>query len=433
MNVNRRILLAGATAAAAAYPLSQAAEALADPKKPHPPKGPKRGGVTTGAQLQSEKGWEALKGQKVGVVTNPTGVLHDLTSIVDDMHAQGVNIVGVFGPEHGFRGTAQAGSSEGTSTDPRTGLTVYDTYGATRAKVAGYFRQAGVETVVFDIQDVGARFYTYIWTLYTTMLAAIDTGARFVVLDRPNPLGGKANGPMMTDGFTSGVGAENIIQQHGMTVGELARMFNESYLPADAEGKRLRELTVVQMERWTRTMLFEDTGLQWVMPSPNMPTSDAALLYIGTCWFEATNLSEGRGTTRPFELIGAPYIDHRWAERLNERDLPGVQFRETYFNPTFSKNANKVNGGVQVHLTDKHAVDAIRTTTEMIVALKALYPEFGWRTGDTYAGRWMDLLSGSKRFREQVDAGVRADEIVASWQGEVAQWNSARAPFLLYR
>ncbi|NNG19003.1 DUF1343 domain-containing protein [Naumannella sp. ID2617S] len=430
MPLNRRHLLAAAGVTAAAYPITQAANAFAAPgdKKPKIPKAK----VTTAAQLQAEAGWAALKGQKVGVVTNPTGVLANLTSIVDDMHAQGVNIVGVFGPEHGFRGTAQAGSSEGTSTDPRTGLTVYDTYGANRAKVAGFFAQAGVETVVFDIQDVGARFYTYIWTMYTTMLAAIDTNARFVVLDRPNPVGGRANGPMMTDGNTSGVGAEKIIQQHGMTVGELARMFNERYLPLDADGKRLRELQVIEMKGWKRDMLFADTGLHWVMPSPNMPTSDTALLYPGTAWFEATNLSEGRGTTRPFEIIGAPYVDHRWAQRLNERDLPGVLFRETYFNPTFSKNQGKVCGGVQVHLTDPHSLDAIRTATEMIVALKALYPGFAWRVGDTYAGRWMDLLSGSPRFREQVDSGADAATIIGSWQGELAQWNADRAPFLIY-
>ena len=434
MPLNRRLLLAGAGAAAAAYPLSQAANAFADPKKPKPPKGPKKDGVVTGAQVQADAGWAALKGgQKVGVLTNPTGVLDDLTSIVDNMHAAGVNIVGVFGPEHGFRGTAQAGSSEGTSTDPRTGLTVYDAYGANRAKFGAMMRTAGVETMVFDIQDVGARFYTYIWSMYTAMCAAVDTGARFVVLDRPNPVGGKANGPMMTDGYTSGVGAEKIIQQHGMTVGELAKMFNERYLPLDCDGKRLRELQVIQMERWTRDMLYADTGLQWVLPSPNMPTSDTALLYPGTCWFEATNLSEGRGTTRPFEIIGAPYVDYKWAERLNSRDLPGVLFREMYFNPTFSKNANKICGGVQVHITDAHEVDAIRTATEMIVALKALYPAFGWRTGDSYPGRWMDLLSGSPRFREQVDSGADAATIIGAWQAELAQWNTDRAPFLSYR
>ena len=340
-----------------------------------------------------------------------------------------VDVVAVFGPEHGFRGTAQAGDSEGNHVDPRTGVMVYDAYGATAEKLAGFYREARVETVVFDIQDVGARFYTYVWTMYAAMKAAVATGARFVVLDRPNPVGGAARGPMLRPGFTSGVGQLEIVQQHGLTVGELARLFDAEFLPADAGG-RLDELTVIPVSGWSREETFAGTGLTWVLPSPNMPTPDTALLYPGTCLFEATNLSEGRGTTRPFELIGAPYIDDRWAAALQDKGIPGVEFREAYFTPTFSKQSGKVCGGVQVHVTDPGQVEAITAATHMMVEARRLYPEFDWR-GD--AGRWADLLTGSTRFRDMLMAGAPAAEIVGAWRAELSGWVDRREPYLLYR
>lgn len=391
--------------------------------------------VTTGAQAAAASGWSTLAGQKVGVITNPTGILTDLRTIVDDMHESGaVDIVGVFGPEHGFRGTAQAGGSEGTYTDPRTGLTVYDAYGANTAKMTSMFRAAGVETVVFDIQDVGARFYTYIWTMYTAMQAAVAVGARFVVLDRPNPIGGTARGPMMTAPWTSGVGAKEIVQAHGMTVGELARYFDGEFLAADA-GRRLTELSVVEVKGWRRDVPYAVTGLPWVMPSPNMPTPDTALVYPGTGMFEGTNLSEGRGTTRPFELVGAPFVDHRWAERLAALELPGVGFREAYFSPTFSKHTGKVCGGVQLHVTDPSTFDPMRAAVEMLVAAKALYPDFAWRYDSYDPARpyWIDKLTGSQRLRTQISAGASADEVVGAWRDELAAFDARRKQYLLYR
>jgi uncharacterized protein YbbC (DUF1343 family) len=424
--MNRRALLAGAGALAAAPLIDiQAAAGAADPNK--------HSKVMTGAQALAKDGWKALAGQRVGVISNPTGILDDLSHIVDTMHASGqVNVVAVFGPEHGFRGTAQAGGSEGDHVDPRTGIMVYDAYGAAADKLAALYTKSGVETVVFDIQDVGARFYTYIWTMYEAMLAAVRTGARFVVLDRPNPVGGYARGPMLKPGFTSGVGKEEIVQQHGMTVGELARMFNAEYLPLDANGARLEELQVIQAQGWRRDQLYADTGLTWVMPSPNMPTPDTAMLYPGLCLFEATNLSEGRGTTRPFELIGAPYIDYRWAEALQTKNIPGVAFREAYFTPFISKNANLLCGGVQVQLTDPHEAEAILAATHMIVEAKKLYPEFAWRA-ENPPGRWIDLLTGSDRFRTMLTAGASAEEIVAAWRPETEAWTARRAKYLLYK
>ncbi|HEY9292314.1 MAG TPA: DUF1343 domain-containing protein, partial [Microlunatus sp.] len=346
--VTRRGLIAGVGAGVAATPFFGGVAAADQPG--HGQGGGRR--VIPGADAAAAADWKPLAGRRLGIITNPTGILAaSMRSIVDEMVESGaVNVVAVFGPEHGFRGTAQAGESEETYVDERTGVTVYDAYGATADKFAGFFADADVETVVFDIQDVGARFYTYIWTMYEAMIAAVRSGLDFVVLDRPNPVGGKANGPIMTEGFTSGVGKDRIVQQHGMTVGELARFFDGEFMPGLAGGRLADRLSVIKVEGWKPDQLFADTNLRWVLPSPNMPTSDTALLYPSTCLFEATNLSEGRGTTRPFEIIGAPYVDYHWAEQLNKRDLAGVFFREAYFTPTFSKNANEVCGGVQVHI-----------------------------------------------------------------------------------
>jgi uncharacterized protein YbbC (DUF1343 family) len=428
--LNRRQLLGAAGLSLAALPLA-AGSAAAMPTGVQPLKSSPRA-VITGAESLRRSGWAALSGQRVGVVTNPTGILDDLTHVVDQMTGSGaVNVVAVFGPEHGFRGTAQAGDSEGNHIDPRTGVMVYDAYGATADKLAGFYRAANVETVVFDIQDVGARFYTYIWTMYEAMKAAVATGARFVVLDRPNPVGGSARGPMLLPAFTSGVGKKEIVQQHGMTVGELARFFDGEFLQAEV-GARLPELTILEVSGWRREQTFAATGLTWVTPSPNMPTPDTALTYPGTCLFEATNMSEGRGTTKPFELIGAPYVDYRWAEALANKKIPGLTFREAYFTPTFSKNSGKVCGGVQVHITDPAKVEAITAATHMMVEAKRLYAEFDWRVGDTYAGRWIDLLTGSTRFRDMLSAGAPASEIVGAWRGELSEWNRRRDEYLLY-
>ena len=384
--------------------------------------------VITGADWLAATNWRSLTGRKVGVVTNPTGVLSDKRHIVDAMVASGkVNVVAVFGPEHGFRGTAQAGGSEGEYTDPRTGLRVYDAYGISASKLAEFYRKAGVDTVVFDIADVGARFYTYIWTLYTAMQAAVAAGASVVVLDRPNPVGGQAFGPQLDPRFSSGVGRKPIVQQHGLTAGELARFYDAEFLPADAGG-RVSNLEIVPVRGWRRGSTFHDTGLDWVPPSPNMPTADTALVYPGNCLFEGTELSEGRGTTRPFETIGAPNIDWRWAERLNESGLRGIQFRETYFVPTFNKFQGTLCGGVQLHVTDRATFEPIRTAVAMLVSVKQLFPSvFAWRPD-----KFVDKLFGSDRLRTMIDAGARADDVIDAWQAELSAFRKQRAPYLLY-
>lgn len=392
--------------------------------------------VRVGADVAAAAGWSVFKGRRIGVITNPTGILSDTKkSIVDVMAASGaVDIGAVFGPEHGFRGATQAGESEATFVDERTGVTVYDAYGANADKFAGFYAASGIDTVVFDIQDVGVRFYTYIWTMYDAMIAAIKTVKSFIVLDRPNPIGGACAGPMLTDGFSSGVGKDKILLQHGMTVGEVARYFNGELMPK-AAGGRLKELKVVNVQGWSPDDLWVDTGLTWVMPSPNMPTADTALLYPGTGLFEAVTASEGRGTTRPFELIGAPFIEHRWTDRLAGAKLPGVAFREAYFQPTISKFIGEVCAGTQVLITDPHRVDALRTATTMLTAARDLYaPAFTWRALDgATPGRWIGLLTGSKRFQTMFEAGASAEAIVAAWQPEQRAFDRLRRKYLLYR
>jgi uncharacterized protein YbbC (DUF1343 family) len=401
--VRRRQFL---TATALSVPLVTAGTATAAPK------------LVTAAEQLARDGWRKLKGRKVGVLTNPTGILKDQTHIVDSMVGHGAKPTAVFGPEHGFRGTAQAGGSEGDYADPRTGIPVYDAYGANATKLQAMFTKAGIDTVVFDIADVGARLYTYILSMYTAMQAAQDLA--FIVLDRPNPIGGTPNGPQLDPAYATGVGLKPIVQQHGMTVGELARFFK-------VEFDLKTNLEVVNVKGWRRDQL--DTGLPWVPPSPNMPTQDTALVYPGTCLFEGTVLSEGRGTTRPFETVGAPGIDWRWAEELNALDLNGVRFRETYFAPTFNKFQGKTCGGVTLHVTDPREFDAIKAAVAMLITAKSLYPSvFAWRPDN-----WIDKLSGSDRLRKMIDAQAPPAEIVGAWHDELQRFRRTRLPYLRYR
>ncbi|MBC2903360.1 exo-beta-N-acetylmuramidase NamZ domain-containing protein [Streptomyces cupreus] len=380
--------------------------------------------LQTGFERLQTSGYAQLSGQRIGIVTNPTGITRTVRHIVDVMHEdEKVDLRAVFGPEHGFRGTAQAGGSEGRYDDPATGLPVYDTYLKSGKPLADIFTASGVDTVVFDIQDVGARFYTYIWTLYDCMEAAQLAGKRFVVLDRPNPVTGRAaNGPVLHKEFATFVGRQPISQAHGMTVAELALLFNGEFLTTPVP------LDTVTMTGWRRSEFYDASDLPWVPPSPNMPTPDTALVYSGTCLFEGTNLSEGRGTTRPFELLGAEGVDGRWAAEVNRLGLPGVHFREAYFAPTFSKFQGKTIGGVQIHVHDRAAFDPIRTGIALLVTAKKTYSGFAWRSDN-----WIDKLTGSTQVRTAIDAGANTDEVVAGWQDELAAFRGIRKEYLLYR
>ncbi|WP_262704317.1 MULTISPECIES: exo-beta-N-acetylmuramidase NamZ family protein [Streptomyces] len=411
MNLPRRnLLLVGSAAGTAA--VAPAAAAL----------GGRR--LRTGFECLVEDGYALLEGQKVGVVTNPTGVTREVRHIVDVMNAdERVDLVAVFGPEHGFRGTAQAGGSEGRYDDPATGLPVYDIYLQNGQPLADILTASGVDTVVFDIQDVGARFYTYIWTLYDCMEAARLARKRVVVLDRPNPVTGRqALGPVLHSEFASFVGRKPIAQAHGMTVAELAQLFNNEFLRTPVS------LETVLMTGWRRSEFYGASGLPWVPPSPNMPALDTALVYSGTCLFEGTNLSEGRGTTRPFELLGADGIDARWAEAANDLGLPGVVFREAYFAPTFSKFAGKTIGGLQIHVHDRSVYDPVRTGVALLVTAKRLWSDFAWRPDNA-----IDKLTGSSRVRTMIDAGAGPEEVAAAWQSELAAFRRVRGHYLHYR
>ncbi|MER6502440.1 DUF1343 domain-containing protein [Streptomyces sp. NPDC001455] len=427
MSLSRRGLLAagGAVGALAATAAGSGGTATAAPAAGRGHGGGNgRGRVRTGFDRLAADGYALLKGQKVGVVTNPTGITSDVRHIVDVMHPDGrVDLTAVFGPEHGFRGTAQAGGSEGRYEDPATGLPVYDTYLKSGQPLADVFTASGVDTVVFDIQDAGARFYTYIWTLYDCMEAAALAGKRFVVLDRPNPVTGRAAlGPVLDPAFATFVGRREIAQAHGMTVAELALLFDREFL------ERPVDLRIVKMSGWRRSDFFDTTGLPWVPPSPNMPTPETALVYAGTCLFEGTNLSEGRGTTRPFELLGAEGIDHRWAAAANALDLPGVAFREAYFAPTFSKFQGKTVGGVQVHVHDRAAFDPVRTGIGLLVTAKRTWSGFEWRSDN-----WIDKLTGNTRVRTMIDAGADTDEVVGAWAADLAAFRAVRKKYLQYR
>ncbi|MCX4694209.1 DUF1343 domain-containing protein [Streptomyces sp. NBC_01408] len=431
MTLSRRgvLGLAGAVGAAGALGTVEAVEAVGAAAPPGTASG-RADRVRTGFEQLAADGYGVLAGQKVGVVTNPTGITADARHLVDVLHAdERVDLVAVFGPEHGFRGTAQAGGSEGAARDPATGLPVYDTYDKSGQRLADVFTAAGIDTVVFDIQDVGARFYTYIWTLYDCMRAASLAGKAVVVLDRPNPVGGRAAaGPVLERPYASFVGREPIALAHGMTAAELARLFNGEFLTDGSLPKGPVRLRTVAMSGWRRESFFGETGLPWVPPSPNMPTPDTALAYAGTCLFEGTNLSEGRGTTTPFEVVGAEGIDRRWAEAANALELPGVWFREAYFTPTFSKHVGKVCGGVRLIVHDRAAFDPVRAGIGLLVTARRTWSGFGWR-----ADHWIDRLTGSDRVRKTIDAGAGVEEVVGDWAAGLARFAALREQYLLYR
>ncbi|WP_211658851.1 exo-beta-N-acetylmuramidase NamZ family protein [Phytoactinopolyspora halophila] len=346
-------------------------------------------------------------GERLGLITNYTGALPDLGRNIEALLASGVPLTALFGPEHGLHGTAQAGASETGARDPESGLPLYDTYQRSGRDLDELVASSGVDCLLFDIQDIGTRFYTYVWTMYDLMVTAARLDLRFVVLDRPNPITGRnPEGPFLDAAYSSFVGRHSIPIRHGLTAGELARYLNRTAVPDDAG--RPADLDVVTMSGWQRSMHIDDTGLPWVMPSVNIPTPDTALVYPGTGLFEGTNLSEGRGTTRPFELIGAPYVDGRWAGALNERELPGARFRDVRFTPTFHKHAHELVRGVQVYITDRFQFRPVHTAVVMLHTLAQLYPgDFGWREPTAGGSRayFIDLLWGSGTLRATIDAG----------------------------
>ena len=300
-----------------------------------------------------------------------------------------VNLVALFAPEHGIRGDKQAGVYESSYTDKKTGLTVYSLYGSTMKPTATMMNK--IDIMCIDLQDAGARFYTYIYTMAYAMEACKTYNKEFVVFDRPNPAGGTIyEGNILDLEYRSFVGYYPIVQRHGMTIGELAKLFNEEYgIGCD--------LHIIEMTGWKREMYFDETNLPWVIPSPNFPSQNTALVYPGTCIFEGTNMSEGRGTTIPFEVVGAPWIDaDLYASKLNELGLKGVYFRPTYFTPTFSKNKEQLCGGVQVHVTDREQFSAVKTGWAMLEIVRTLYPKDFQILNQSKKDNQLNLLTGCR-------------------------------------
>jgi uncharacterized protein YbbC (DUF1343 family) len=389
--------------------------------------------VRTGLDVLRAREFAPLHGLRIGLVTHAAAVAHDLRHASEILHeAPGVHLAVLFGPEHGLAGTAQDLIGVGHGTDPLTGLPTHSLYGDTAESLRPTPEQLrGLDALVIDMQDVGSRYYTFQATMLYGLEAASALGLRTVVLDRPNPLGGvEVEGPTLTLGFESFVGPHPIPTRHGMTLGELARLYR-------ARRRLAGELEVVPCEGWTRQMDFEATGLPWVLPSPNMPTVETAFVYPGGCLIEGTNVSEGRGTTRPFEIVGAPWIDPRpLCDRLRGEGLPGVGFRPAWFRPTFHKFAGQDCGGVQLHVTDRAAFRPVRTGLALLAALRGLSGgRFAWRT-DPYEfihdKPAIDLLFGSDRERLALEAGRPPREIAAGWEAGEEDFRELRREFLLY-
>ncbi len=404
--------------------------------------------VKLGVEVLFEKHLDLIRGKHVGLITNPTGLDSQLDSIVETFRAHpDVKLTALYGPEHGVRGNAQAGEYVAFYFDEHFKLPVFSLYGQTHKPPADmmtnideYMRsfdtqhtgkqvEAGmmnsVEVMVFDLQDVGTRVYTYIATMAYAMQAAADANIPFIVLDRPNPINGVAmEGPILEyPAHSSFIGLYPIPLRHGMTAGELAQLFNEKFL------KKKVRLTVVPMENWTRGEWFDETSLPWVLPSPNLPTVESATVYPGQVIIEGTNLSEGRGTTKPFEMFGAPWIDgFVLAKQLNDLHLPGVKFREVSFTPTFSKFKGEQCGGCQLHVTERAAYQSIATTLAILAVVKKT-------CGDKLElhASYFDKVMGTSTVRESLERGEPVGKIVGGFAPGLVEFSKLRTPFLLYR
>ena len=372
-----------------------------------------------------------LQGQRVGIVCNHASVDASFRHVVDRLTAApGVALAAIFGPQHGFRSDVQDNMIETAhGQDAQRRVPVYSLYSETREPTEEMLR--GLDVLVVDLQDVGARIYTYIYTLANCLRAAKRHGVPVLVCDRPNPIGGVAiEGATLVPGFESFVGQFPIPMRHGMTIGEIARLFNEAFgLGATLE--------VVPMTGWTRDLYADATGLPWVMPSPNMPTLDTAVVYPGTVLFEGTMLSEGRGTTRPFELLGLPGVDaERFADRMNQEGHPGVFFRPAVFEPTFQKHARTTCGGCQIHVLDREAFRPVAVGVALIAQFRHVSPAtFAWRTPPyeyELEKEPFDILAGSAVLRTQIEQGMPVTEIAASWRGDEQAFARLRQAFLLY-
>lgn len=388
--------------------------------------------ISTGLDILVQSDFLPLKGKSVGIITNHTAVDQNGTHIVALFYqANNVQMGALFGPEHGIQGRAEAGAEISSEVEREKGLPVYSLYGASLKPTREML--TGLDALVFDIQDVGARFYTYISTMSKAMEAAAEQGIPFFVLDRPNPIAGIiVEGPVLQLPYRSFVGIHPIALRHGMTIGELAKMFNgEGWL----ENGLQAQLTVIPMQNWHRQTYFDATGLTWIRPSPNIPSPKTALLYPGTCLLEATNVSEGRGTQYPFEHIGAPWIQGaQLALYLKEFQLPGVTFEPIQFTPvdlpdmaTNPKFKNRACNGLELNITDPINFQAVEFGIHLLSALQVLYPD-----SFVVNEERMNRLAGSPAVYQGLKQSLRPAEIIAAWQDELVTFKQMREKYLLY-
>jgi len=387
--------------------------------------------VRIGIERLIEEDRSLVAGARVALVSNPAsidrGFRHAAEILGDDPR---IELVALFGPQHGFRSDLQDNMIETPhGRDERRRIPIYSLYSETREPTPEMLRD--VDVLVVDLQDVGTRVYTYVYTMANCMRAAARHGVRVVVCDRPNPVGGLAiEGTILRPECVSFVGQFPIPLRHGMTIAELARLFNQEFSIGAA-------LDIVPLDGWRRSMYFDETGLPWVIPSPNLPTLDSTIVYPGAVLFEGTMLSEGRGTTRPFELIGAPWIDgESLASAMNARGLPGVHFRATFFEPTFQKHAKQTCGGCQLHVTDRDAFQPVRTAVELIDGFRRQNPSaFAWRQPpyEYEHDKWpIDILYGSDELRTTIDGEGDISPLIASWKDEEEAFRKTREKYLIY-
>lgn len=387
--------------------------------------------VELGLERLLEDNATLIEGTRVGLICNQASVDHHYHHAADLLHRHPkINLRALFGPQHGIRGDVQDNMIETAhGLDRKTGLPVHSLYSETREPTEEMLRD--IDVLVFDMQDVGCRIYTFIYTLANCMRAAAKFGKRVVVCDRPNPINGiGVGGNILEPEYASFVGQFPLPTRHGMTVGELARMFNEHFsLNCDLE--------VIAMNGWQREFWHDDTDAPWVLPSPNMPTIDSATVFPGTVHFEGTQVSEGRGTTRPFELIGAPYIDaDDYADNLNALNLPGVIFRSCGFQPTFQKHGGVTCGGVQIHVIDRDAFEPVFAGIAMVKLVHDMYrDQFRWKVPPyeyVYDKNPFDVIAGTNKIREAFEEGIELNEIREAWERPLIEFKQLREAFLIY-
>lgn len=387
--------------------------------------------IKLGLEKLLEDNLALLQGARVGLVCNQASVNHGLRHAADVLYEHPeVQLAALFGPQHGIRGDVQDNMIETEHTvDRETGLPIYSLYSETREPTEAMFKN--VDVLVVDLQDVGCRIYTFAYTMANCMIAARKFGKKVIVCDRPNPINGKdVAGNVLEAKQASFVGQYAIPTRHGMTIGELARMFNGHFALNC-------EFEVISMEGWERELWHDQTDAPWVLPSPNMPTVDSATVFPGTVHFEGTQLSEGRGTTRPFELVGAPYVDpEEYARQLNALELPGVIFRSCIFRPTFQKHSGASCGGVQIHVPDRETFEPVITGFAMVKLAHDLYPaEFRWKQPPyeyVYDRNPFDVIAGSSSIRESIESGSSLETIQSSWNDELERFKRVRENYLLY-